>query len=134
MNILFFLIPKSQVAYVNEHDTFRQVAEKLDFHHYTAIPVLSDEGKYKGTVAVGDLFWFVKRERNMNYKSAENYKISDVPFQTRVESIRFDANMDDLLHLAMNQNFVPVTDDHDIFIGIITRKAIIEYFVNNKKE
>ena len=29
MNILFFLTPKSEVAYINEDDTLRQALEKI---------------------------------------------------------------------------------------------------------
>ena len=33
----------------------------------------------------------------------------------------------ELVERASNQNFVPVVDDKDAFIGLITRKAIIRY-------
>ncbi len=57
MNILFFLIPKSKVAYVQNTFTLRQVAEKLRYYHYTAIPILDDKGKYVDTISKGDLLW-----------------------------------------------------------------------------
>lgn len=50
-----------------------------------------------------------------------------------MESIRFDADRNDLLNLAINQNFVPVLDENGIFMGIITRKSIILYFAENNK-
>ena len=55
MNILFFLTPKEDVAHVDEDDTMRQVLEKMEHHGYTAIPLLSREGKYIGTITEGDL-------------------------------------------------------------------------------
>ncbi|MFA6861949.1 MAG: CBS domain-containing protein [Bacilli bacterium] len=128
MNILFFLIPKSQVAYVIEDFTLRQVAEKLTYHHYTAIPILSKDGHYIGTVSEGDLFRYIKDHDQLNYHAAENTPILDVPIEREVEAIRFDAKMEDLYHLALNQNFVPVLDDSGIFIGIVTRSDIIGYF------
>lgn len=50
MNILFFLTPKNEVAYVENDDTLRQVLEKIEYHKYTAIPMLNKNGKYVGTV------------------------------------------------------------------------------------
>ena len=55
MNILFFLTPKKEVAYVEETDTLRQVLEKMEYHGYSAIPLLSEDGRYIGTVTEGDL-------------------------------------------------------------------------------
>ena len=46
MNILFFLTPKEEVAHVEEDDTLRQVVEKLEYHGYSAIPLLALDGKY----------------------------------------------------------------------------------------
>lgn len=134
MNILFFLIPKSMVAYVESSYTIRQVAEKLDYHRYSTIPILDANGKYLDSVSDGDLFWFVKHRYDMSYRSSEQTNIMEVPLRRRYQPIRYDASMDDLLSLAMNQNFVPVLDDHDVFIGIVTRKAIIEFFTKSGKK
>lgn len=128
MNILFFLIPKSQVAYVESTNTIRQVAEKLDYHKYSAIPILDVEGKYVDAISEGDLFWFIKKYQNMNYKMSEEIKVLDVPRQRHYQSINYQSSMDELLSLACSQNFVPVLDDNGVFMGIVTRKAIIEYF------
>ena len=32
----------------------------------------------------------------------------------------------------MEQNFIPVVDDFNHFIGIVTRKSIIKYLIKNK--
>lgn len=133
MNILFFLTPKSQVAYVTEDFSIRQTAEKLLYHHYTAIPILSKDGKYIGTVSDGDLFWHIKAHAGMDYKVAEDTSIMEVKRAREVEAIRYDSNMDDMIRLAVNQNFVPVLDDHHVFMGLVTRKRIIEYFIQNQQ-
>jgi CBS domain-containing protein len=39
--------------------------------------------------------------------------------------------MDELLNRSMSQNFIPVTDDRDYFIGIVTRQDIIRSFVGS---
>jgi CBS-domain-containing membrane protein len=43
------------------------------------------------------------------------------------ETVRIDSNMEDLIRLAKVQNFVPVIDDMEKFIGIVRRSDIIEY-------
>lgn len=128
MNILFFLTPKSEVAYVYDTDTLRQVIEKMENHRHAAIPVISrKEGRYIGTLTEGDLLWFIKKRGDLSIHGAEDISIMDVPRNCDNEPVDVDVDMENLLNKAMNQNFVPVIDDRDRFIGIITRKALIQY-------
>ena len=78
MNILFFLTPKEDVAHVDEDDTMRQVLEKMEHHGYTAIPLLSREGKYIGTITEGDLLWFLK-DRNFPDLNGRPLRQGDEP-------------------------------------------------------
>lgn len=129
-NIFFFLIPKSQVEYLNEDDTVRQALEKMEYHKYSCIPVLSSDGKYLRSISDGDLLRYIKQKR-LSLAKSENTNIMLVPIIKDVKSIPIYKNIDDLLDLIINQNFAPVLDDSGIFIGIITRKSVIEYL---KKE
>ena len=44
MNILFFLHPKQEVAYVYDDCTLRQVLETMEHHKYASIPMLNRQG------------------------------------------------------------------------------------------
>ena len=50
MNILFFMTPKCDVAYVEEEDSLRNTLEKMEYHRYSSIPVLTKDGKFAGTL------------------------------------------------------------------------------------
>ncbi len=128
MNILFFLTPKSEVAYINEDDTIRQALEKMEHHKYSAIPIISRTGRYVGTLTEGDLLWGIKNQYNLDLKSAEKIPVTAIRRRCDNRPVKADANMENLIGKALNQNFVPVLDDQKCFIGIITRKDIIKYF------
>ena len=51
-----------------------------------------------------------------------------VPRRWYNKPINVNCNMEDLFLTAMQQNFVPVTDDDGTFIGIICRRDIMEYY------
>ncbi|BFL46185.1 CBS domain-containing protein [Lactonifactor longoviformis] len=127
MNILFFLTPKKDVAYVFDDDTLRQVMEKMEYHKYSCIPMISIDGKYVGTITEGDLLWGIKNQQNLNLRRAETIPITKIPRRTDYQPVHIECNMEDLIDKAMNQNFVPVVDDQNNFIGIITRKDLIQY-------
>lgn len=128
MNILFFLKPKETVEYLESDFTIRQALEKLDNHGYSAIPILDLEGHYVETIADGDILMYIKNHGDLNLKKVEDISINEIEIRRHNKSIRIDSNMEDLLEVSLNQNFVPVVDDLNHFIGIITRKDIIKYF------
>ena len=66
MNILFFLTPKSEVAYIFEDETLRQTVEKMEHRKFSCIPLLSMDGRYIGTISEGDLLWGLKRLFSMD--------------------------------------------------------------------
>ena len=133
MNILFFLIPKSEVAYIFEDETLRQTLEKMEHRKYSCIPILTMDGKYLGTISEGDLLWGMRHADIHDIKETEGVPIMAIPRRATYKPVHADSNMEDLLDRAINQNFVPVVDDQGSFIGIITRKSIIKYCYNEMK-
>lgn len=134
MNVLFFLKPKSEVAFLYEEYTLRQALEKMERSHFSAVPMINKAGEYVGTVTEGDILWTIKARYNINLKDAEEMFLRDVTRRVHFESISIDANMEDIVAKAMNQNFVPVVDDKKVFIGIITRKDIIDFCYTGYKK
>ncbi|MGI5983344.1 MAG: CBS domain-containing protein [Sakamotonia sp.] len=134
MNILFFLTPKSEVAYIHDDESLRQVLEKMEFHKYSAVPIISRQGTYVGTITEGDLLWYIKNQLDLNLQEARRIRITNVPRRSDNTPVSIDSNMEDLLDKAMKQNFVPVLDDKKSFIGIITRKDIMKYFANKMEK
>jgi CBS-domain-containing membrane protein len=127
MNIAFFLLPKIEVVCLTQQYTLRQTLEKLEHHRYTAVPILDEEGSYIGTVTEGDLLWFFKNNEELSFENAHRYQLSELTLNKSHKTVRIDSNMEDLIRLAKVQNFVPVVDDMDKFIGIVRRSDIIEY-------
>ncbi|MFC5469397.1 CBS domain-containing protein [Cohnella suwonensis] len=127
MNIAFFLLPKQEVVTVSVGATLRQTLEKMERHRYTAVPVIGEAGEYKATVTEGDLLWFLKNNPEHGFDQLHRVSLDEVPLRMNNLAVRIDANMEDLISLAKTQNFVPVVDDMNIFIGIVRRSDIIDY-------
>lgn len=130
MNIAFFLTPKSEVIYETEASTMRQVMERMEYHRYTAVPIIDDKGRYVGTITEGDLLFELKNNPQLTFKETNTIKVRDIPRKVINKPVSIDADMESLVSLAVNQNFIPVTDDEGIFIGIVKRSEIINYLYN----
>ena len=126
-NILFFLTPKAMCAFLHDDYTVRQALEKMESAGYAALPILNRQGEYKGTLTEGDLLWAIKNMCNMDMKQAEATKIMDISRRKDNVPVTVTTSMQELVDRASYQNFVPVVDDKNAFIGIVTRRAIIKY-------
>ena len=127
MNIAFFLTPKVEVVFEKTSSTMRQALERMEHHRYSAIPILDDNGKYYGTLTQGDLLSKLKFMPTLNFKDTRNINISDLPINNNIKPVQINCNIEDLVTVAIEQNFVPVVDDSNSFIGIIKRSAIMNY-------
>ena len=150
MNILFFLTPKSEVAYVDENDSLRQVLEKMEHHGYAAVPLLSSGGKYIGTITEGDVLWKLKKEGFPELAAKfrmvaaiegfpELHEMEDISVMEMIRNrdnkpVHINVDMEGLMERIMKQNFVPVVDDDKVFIGIVTRKDAIQYLIDELKK
>lgn len=130
MNILFFLRPKNEVAYLYDDYSLRQTLEKMEYYKYSAIPIIDKKGCYVGTLTEGDLLRYIKDTLQLDLQKAEHIPLREVPRRWYNDPVNVNCDMEDLLMTSMNQNFVPVIDDDQTFIGIITRRDIIQYFYN----
>lgn len=134
MNLFYLLKPKETVEFVYKSNTVREGLDKLRKSGFTAIPVIDENGEYIGTVNQGDFLWNILDDSN-NYNGTQNsYGIIDIVNEERNLPVRSTATMDELLLRVMDQNFVPVVDDRNMFVGIVTRRDVIRYFYEKDKE
>ena len=126
-NILFFLTPKAMCSYLYDDYTMRQALEKMEATGFAALPILNRRGEYRGTLTEGDLLWGIKNMCYMDMRQAEARRIMEIARRKDNVPVRVTTSMHDLVERASHQNFVPVVDDKNAFIGIITRSAIIWY-------
>ncbi|MBS5149988.1 MAG: CBS domain-containing protein [Butyricicoccus pullicaecorum] len=128
MNIMFFLTHKSDVTYLYDDMGLKEGLDKLQESGYHAIPLISREGEYIGTVTEGDFLWMMCTcGEIIGKKRTVSLQMRDLPRRCDNKAVAANAQVVDLLSHASNQNFVPVIDDRNMFVGIVTRKKIFEY-------
>lgn len=130
MNIFNYLTPKSETFYLNSKCTIRQALEKFDYHKFSIVPLLDDEGHYVSTLSEGDLLRYIKNEKNFDVSEAEDTLVSQIEKYRPYKYLTSGANIKEIYLLSLEQNFIPVVDDRNMYIGIIKRKDIIEYIFN----
>ena len=134
MNISFYLIPKSEVTYIHQEDTVAQALRVIHKHGYQAVPVIDEKGRYVRTISEGDFLWNLIEEYHMDMEVMRKSHVKSMRLRWDYKPVSIDADIEQLDNHILNQNFVPVVDGRNVFIGIITRKEIIKELLKQKKD
>ena len=132
MDISSFIKPLNQVILVYDDQPIHEALAIMEKSRVTSIPIINRTGQYVGTLTEGDLLWEIKNTADFNIKKADKIVVGKIHRHRDYESIHIGANMDQLIVKASNENFVPVIDDQNHFVGIVTRKTLLDYFFDHK--
>lgn len=123
MNIPSLLIPKANVEYLRTKDSIEFALDIFRRNSYSAVPVINSDGIYRGTITEGDFLYYIMDNPDADLKKV---KVRNILREDFYETVKITASIDKLLIKCLDQNFVPVTDDRDVFVGIVTRKVIFK--------
>ena len=127
LNVFELLTPKSSVSFILDNFTVRQAVEKMLFHKFTVIPILNSEGEYVGSISEGDLLRFIVAQDGIDKEECESILIKDIDKYRSYKSVKVDASFDEIYEASLIQNFIPIVDDRNVFIGLIRRKEVVSY-------
>ena len=127
-NVLSLLTPKAALVYLTDDMTIRQALEKMRVHRFTAIPIINAKtGVYVGSVGEGDMLYNLVKEESVSVKELEDKKITKIVREKFMPAKRVDISMQELIDAITIQNYVPIIDDRDILMGIVTRRSLMKY-------
>ncbi|MBQ9031719.1 MAG: CBS domain-containing protein [Parasporobacterium sp.] len=128
MNILFFLTPKSEVDFVYDDASLFKAMQIFDRHNFFALPLINKKGRYVGTITTSDLLGCIKENFDLSVKESADFPVRNVKRIREYKPVNGGiTTMEEIVTVALDQNFVPVVDDDYNFIGIITRKSIMNW-------
>ena len=134
-NLLQITTLKGATFYLDNTMTVRQAFEKFAYHKFTVDPVLDGEGHYVTSLSEGDILRFIHASGGFNLALAEKTNILEIERYRPYNAVSVDATLDELYALALSQNFIPVVDDREVFIGIVKRRDVFIYLkkqIDNK--
>ena len=134
VNILRFVIPKSLVEYIYVDSTVRQAIEKMNFHRYTAIPVLDKDGTYVATLRNDDIIKYVFENGKFDMGDAEDVSVMKLINDRYSKPLPHSASLDELIECVKEHNLVPIVDDRGCFIGLILRREVLGFLQKYYKD
>lgn len=128
-----FLIPSEIVANVQEDNYLDHAFLVLTKVKYAKIPVLDSKQHFKGLLSLAMITDTMLGLNGIDPSRLSRMKVKEV-MQKDVPVITLPYNIEEIMHLLINQPFLVVIDDEGCFTGIVTRREImksVNYMIHN---
>lgn len=119
-----FMISADMVATVSENNPLSHAFLVLTKVRYAKIPVLDHDSKFKGLISLPMITETMLGLDHMSFNSLDTMTVKDV-MQTEVATIDDPCDLENVLHLLVDNPFIPVVQD-GYFTGIVTRREVMK--------
>ena len=129
MKAFDLIIPKNKVEFIYSDITIGDALRKLGKKKFAMVPVLERQSeRYLYSLSAGDiLFEIIKTD---DVASAKQQLLTSVTIDRLIVPSLKDTDVMELSDLAIAQNYIPIVDNKGTFLGIVTRRSILDYFIN----
>ena len=122
-----YLIPADVVANVQTDNNLYPAFLVLTKVKYSTIPVLDHGGHFEGLVSLPLITEQMLGFDQLNTEILLQKRVCDV-METQVKTVHDVDDVEETLHLMIDNPFVPVVDEQQIFQGIVTRREFMKSF------
>ncbi|KRM07018.1 MAG: cyclic-di-AMP-binding protein CbpB [Liquorilactobacillus ghanensis] len=120
-----FLIPAELVANVQDTNHLDHAFLVLTKIKYSKIPVLDNQQHFKGLLSLAMLTETMLGLNGIDPSTLGRHRVADV-MQTDIPTIQLPYDVEEILHLLVDQPFLVVVNQDNIFTGIVTRREIMK--------
>ncbi|WP_066367710.1 cyclic-di-AMP-binding protein CbpB [Neobacillus fumarioli] len=119
------MIPSERVAHVQIGNNLEHALLVLTKSGYTAIPVLDPHYKLHGLISTPIIMDSILGLERIEFEQLEQKHVEEVMKKT-IPRVKTTASIDVCLELLINQPFLCVETDDEVFAGILPRSTVLE--------
>lgn len=97
----------------------------LSNEKYSLIPVLSSKSELVGLINMQCIIEACTTDESINLQLLEDKKVKDIQL-IKAGVVSLDDSIEFVLFKLIDHNFVCVTDENNIFLGIVTRRNLLK--------
>jgi len=117
--------PAEQVAVVGVKNRLDHALLLLTTDKYAVVPVLDDESKMRGLISMPTIMQTIMDIQNVHFEKLGEIEVGEV-MDREYPYVLEDFELEDVLHMLVDNAFITVVDSRGYFKGIITRSEILK--------
>lgn len=122
-----FIIPARKIAIVQDDNPLMHAFLILTKVRYAKIPVLDSDSRIVGLLSLAMITDPMLTTQKVDTDVLNTMTVRDV-MQTEFDKILVTETLEHELHLLVDNAFLPVVDENQVFQGILTRRELIKSF------
>ena len=122
-----FIIPAVKIANVQADNPLMHAFLILTKVKYAKIPVLDKESHIVGLLSLSMITDTMLETDDVCVDCLNDHTVAEV-MQTEFDTIKTDETLEKELHLLVDDAFLPVVDQQNVFVGLLTRREIMKSF------
>ncbi len=119
------IIPVKNISMVFAENSLLHAMLILKESNYTQIPVLDYDNRFIGLISLHQIYQSLDEDLFKDFDNLSNYKVKN-HMDTHFAKIYDDFDLEDVLKLLIDYNFVTVVDKNEKYQGMITRSSILK--------
>lgn len=127
------LIPVEKIAHVQDQHFLMHALLVLSNVRYATIPVLDAQGVFKGLISAAMIMNGVMGLSEIEFDKLDTERVATV-MDTSTPTITRDADIEEVMRLLIDNNFLTVVDGRHHFVGLVTRREVLKkvnYLLHN---
>lgn len=120
-----FLIPAREVAHVQAENNLNHALLVLTKIGFNVIVVLDKEARVTGLISIPLIIEAITGVREIHFDRLDLLTVGEV-MRTDFAVLNDDYELEDLLHLLVDNAFICIVDNEKKFQGIVTRREILK--------
>lgn len=119
------IVPVKNISMVFAENSLLHAMLILKESNYTQIPVLDYDNRFIGLISLHQIYQSLDEDLFKDFDNLSNYKVRD-HVDTHFAKIYDDFDLEDVLKLLIDYNFITIVDKNEKYQGMITRSSILK--------
>lgn len=126
-----FIIPKEQVVVVDPDWSLERALLVMTRKLTTSVPVINSEGYIEGLISKTGILEFMMQKNtgnHLDFTGLDEYKVREVMNRNH-SGILANSIFSFAFEVMMTRSYIPIIDAKNQFVGILTRRVLMEQVV-----
>jgi CBS domain-containing protein len=127
------IVSKEQVTTIHPKWTLERALLVLTRKGLSSVPVINDEEQVEGVISKTHILDFMREQGNIDFAKLPDHTVEEAMDKNH-QGIWENSIFSFAFEILINRSYIPIIDKQNRFVGILTRKVVMEEVMDYFRE